>query len=230
MKNGWLGLAVIGALLVMAALVLLNLRLIRDDSAPGKSAANASCPPREGAGQLRSGPTAAICENRFEAGRPQVTFYSKLMAPEDKSRPPGEIPAAAITEQDVAAPRQEVKGSEEPKTAVKPEEADRRKPVALPSKLPGSGPPQLVPSGGEAGAKHYTVQVGAFSHPGIAQQWAAKWKARGYDVSLKPVARPMGVIYRLHLGNFSSENQADDLVRHLKSKEGISALRLVVRN
>jgi cell division septation protein DedD len=57
-----------------------------------------------------------------------------------------------------------------------------------------------------------------------------KWKGRGYEVSLKPVARPSGVIYRLYLGSFSSESQADELVRHLKSKEGISALRLVLHN
>jgi len=73
--------------------------------------------------------------------------------------------------------------------------------------------------------------VGAFTNPGIAQQWAQKWKARGYDVSLRPVARPKtGVIYRLYLGNFTTEEQADNLVNRLKSKEGVSAFRLVVQN
>ncbi|HMK34433.1 MAG TPA: SPOR domain-containing protein, partial [Desulfomonilaceae bacterium] len=87
-----------------------------------------------------------------------------------------------------------------------------------------------IPQSGSA-QKTYTVQVGAFSHPAIAQEWAQKWKARGYDVSLKPVARPKtGVIYRLYLGNFTSEKKADDLVKHLKSKEGINAIRLLVRN
>ena len=77
----------------------------------------------------------------------------------------------------------------------------------------------------------YAVQVGAFTHPAIAQEWALKWKARGYDVALKPVARPRtGVIYRLYLGNFLSEKKADELVNHLKSKEGISAFPVVLRN
>jgi cell division septation protein DedD len=89
------------------------------------------------------------------------------------------------------------------------------------AKLPQSKP----------GRKRYTVQVGAFTNPGIAKQWALEWKARGYMVALKPVARPRtGVIYRLYLGSFTSENQADELVKRLKSREGISALRLLVRN
>jgi len=92
-------------------------------------------------------------------------------------------------------------------------------------------PESLMLPQSKPGSKQYTVQVGAFTNPGIAKQWALKWKARGYMVSLKPVARPRtGVIYRLYLGSFSSENQADELVKRLKSREGISALRLVVRN
>jgi len=77
----------------------------------------------------------------------------------------------------------------------------------------------------------YTVQVGAFTQPGIAQEWAARWKARGYEVALKPVARPKtGIIYRLYLGSFPSEKSAEELVKHLKAKEGISAFTLVLRN
>ncbi|MBM3300349.1 MAG: SPOR domain-containing protein, partial [Deltaproteobacteria bacterium] len=87
-----------------------------------------------------------------------------------------------------------------------------------------------IPEAGK-GPKVYTVQVGAFTNPGIAQQWAQEWKARGYNVSLKPVARPRtGVIYRLYLGEFSSEKKADELVKRLRQNEGISAIRLVVRN
>jgi cell division septation protein DedD len=71
--------------------------------------------------------------------------------------------------------------------------------------------------------------VGAFSTPAIARQWALEWKERGYDVSLKPVARPnTGVIYRLYLGSFSSEKQADQLVKRLTTKDGINAFRVAV--
>jgi cell division septation protein DedD len=73
--------------------------------------------------------------------------------------------------------------------------------------------------------------VGAFSDPAVAQQWAQKWKARGYNVSLRPVARPRtGIIYRLYLGKFSSQHEADELVQRLKHREGIAAFRLLVRN
>jgi cell division septation protein DedD len=79
--------------------------------------------------------------------------------------------------------------------------------------------------------ERFTVQVGAFSHPAIAQQWALKWKARGFKVFLKPVARPRtGVIYRLYLGNFSSKRKADRLVKRLKDKDGIRAFRVALRN
>jgi cell division septation protein DedD len=90
--------------------------------------------------------------------------------------------------------------------------------------------PITLPEAGKS-PKVYTVQVGAFTNPGIAQQWAQQWKARGYKVALKPVARPRtGVLYRLYLGEFPSEKKADELVRHLRQKEGISAIRLGVRN
>jgi hypothetical protein len=51
-------------------------------------------------------------------------------------------------------------------------------------------------------------------------------------VSIKPIARPRTgeVIYSLYLGHFTSEQEADELVNRLKHKEGISALRLVVRD
>lgn len=230
LKNGWLGLAVIGSVLIMGALVLLNLRLLRDESPLGKSAIQSSCPPRGGSISPPSGPGSAVCENRVSGGPPQVTFYSKLMAPEEQSRTATDLAQPAPAEGQDSNPRQEAKSSENLKPPDRTEEAKRRKAMASQAKPSSSGPPNLIPPSNPGGARTYTVQVGAFSHPEIAQQWAMRWKARGYDVSLKPVARPSGVIYRLYLGNFSSESQADELVRHLKSKEGISALRLVVRN
>jgi len=73
--------------------------------------------------------------------------------------------------------------------------------------------------------------VGAFSDPGVAKEWSLKWKARGYAVQLKPVARPRtGVIYRLYLGDFSSKKKADRLVKRLKVREGVTAFPVVLRN
>jgi len=152
------------------------------------------------------------------------------MAPEDQSRTPVDSAPATIAEVDANNPRRQTNSPDDLKPADRTEETNRKKAIAPQTKPSGSGHANFVPPSGQAGSKNYTVQVGAFSHPGIAQQWAARWKARGYDASLRPVARPTGVIYRLYLGYFSSESQADELVRYLKSKEGISALRLVVRN
>ena len=55
----------------------------------------------------------------------------------------------------------------------------------------------------DTSARSYTVQVGAFTNPQIAQQQALSWKSRGYNAVLRPVAMPKsGVIYRLYLGSF----------------------------
>jgi len=230
LKNGWLGLAVIASMLIMAALVLLNLWLLRNEPVPGKSVAHSSCPQLGDATSPVGDTGPSVCENRFPSGPPQVTFYSKLMAPEDQSRTPVGSPPGTIAEVDAHNPRPQTNSPEDLKPTDRTGETNRRKAIAPQTKPPGSGHTNFGSPSGQAGLKNYTVQVGAFSHPGIAQQWATRWKARGYDASLRPVARPTGVIYRLYLGNFSSESQADELVRHLKSKEGISALRLVVRN
>jgi cell division septation protein DedD len=152
------------------------------------------------------------------------------MAPEDQRRIPIGSAGATTAEADASNLPHDTVDKGDPKSAGRTEEANQKSSIGAQTQLPSSGYPNSVPPGARAGGKTYTVQVGAFSHPGIAQQWAMKWKGRGYEVSLKPVARPSGVIYRLYLGSFSSESQADELVRHLKSKEGISALRLVLHN
>jgi len=159
-----------------------------------------------------------------------VNFYTDLMAPENRS--PIQVDPTPMTTEDINANNltQEDKGLEALKPADKNGDANRKKLAGPQYKPRGSRHPNLAPPNIRSGAKNYTVQVGAFSRPGIAQQWAERWKARGYKVSLKPVARPSGVIFRLYLGNFASESQADELVRHLKSKEGISAFRLLVSN
>jgi cell division septation protein DedD len=223
-KNGWLGLAVVGSLLIMAALGLLNFKLLRSAVSQGRSMAQNS------ASAASTASVSSSCENRFSTGPPQVTFYSELMAPENRG-PVQTAPTLATTEDKGANNlMQENKGSQASETVANNEEANRKKSAGPQSKPRGPGHLNLVSRNLRPSVKNYTVQVGAFSHPGIAQQWAKRWKDRGYNVSLKPVARPSGVIYRLYLGNFASESQADELVRHLKSKEGISAFRLLVSN
>ena len=77
----------------------------------------------------------------------------------------------------------------------------------------------------------YAVQVGVFSYPKVAQEWAEKWRSKGYPVALRPTARPnAGIQYRLFVGEFNSEKKADEFAKQLKAKEGVSGLTLVIKN
>jgi hypothetical protein len=217
-KNGPLTLAVVGAIVAMIGLSALNYRLISDPSvgrkAFGTSARSGkeslSTPERTKRSPSRSGPSHRV--------PPKVTFYRQLtQADEEPSRQEGDSRGA----QPEDCIRQILPGSAK---------RDESEPVACPSTSATVSHRSDLPSA-EAGPSIYTVQVGAFTDPGVAQQWAQKWKARGYNVSLRPVARPRaGVIYRLYLGKFSSRKTADELVQRLKHKEGIRAFPLVVHN
>jgi hypothetical protein len=117
LKNGWLGLAVLGSVLIMAALILLNSRLLRDESAQEKSAAQNLCPQSGGpvAGLEASAPS--ICENRFSASPPRVTFYSALMAPEDQRRIPIGSAGATTAEADASSLPHDTVDKGDPKSA-----------------------------------------------------------------------------------------------------------------
>jgi cell division septation protein DedD len=230
-KNGRLVLAVAASIIVMITLGILNVKLIRDRSMAGKSF-GPSIPSQPA--PLPSSVTARVpyaCNQNAKDAPPEVTFYRQLTAQDEKSPTKTNVPQNPISETDVGAGAPGTKTADAAKGPAKPVGHEQKqlkigfdKPAGAPN------PYYALPRGG-SGAKTYTVQVGAFTQPAIAQQWAAKWKLRGYDVSLKPVARPnTGVIYRLYLGNFSSEKKADELVKRLKAKEGISALPLVLHN
>jgi cell division septation protein DedD len=230
-KNGRLILAVAASVIIMIVLGILNVKLIRDHSMTGK-AFGPSIPSQPG--PLPSAEQARVpyaCNKSEGEAPPEVTFYRQLTV-QDEQRPVAENITQYPSAETGASPVQaDSRAAEASKGPAKPAGHDGKQPKAGFDKPAGAPTQQYVLPRAGLGAKTYTVQVGAFSHPAIAQQWAAKWKLRGYDVSLKPVARPnSGVIYRLYLGNFSSEKKADELVKHLKAKEGISALRLVLHN
>jgi cell division septation protein DedD len=227
-KNGWLTVAVGGGLLVALVLGIVNLRLLRDPSVGGR--VFWSSPAGHGTADAKSEQKHASPLGGAQSGhvRPEVTFYSKLMAPDEE--PPVANPLEEAGDGTVETVQQPAKQGDagRPRERLTENEPKPSRPQDVPSYAAVQRP--IIPPKAETGSKRYTVQVGAFSQPGIAQQWATRWKARGYDVTLKPVARSDGIIYRLYLGKFSTETEADDLVRRLKSKEGISALRLVVRD
>ncbi len=227
-KNGPLTLAVAAAFIIMVALVAVNLRLIRDPSIACK-AFGPSVPSRpETRPQTEGSEVGAVTEIDACDVPPQVTFYEQLKRVDEH---PQSVPEGA----DDAPPGAQGDSPQGVSTTQTENDKKNNSHSLVGRSTPGpessgsSGSLRLPQS--KPGKKRYTVQVGAFTNPGIAKQWALKWKERGYMVSLRPVARPRtGVIYRLYLGSFSSENQADELVKRLKVKEGISALRLVVRN
>lgn len=221
-KNGWLAVAVLASGLALVGLAIINYRLISDPSISGKAfqpkeslqadeqAAIQGCVPGEG-----------IVANTGPHKPPEVTFYQQLTAQDEQKTAHPEAPP---TIQETT-----IEGHKSGNSVAMHQKRDdsRNKGQAKLNNSEDLRP--LLPLVSTPG--RYTVQVGAFTHPSIAQEWANKWKTRGYEVILRPVARPhTGIIYRLYLGNFPSEKQADELVKHLKAKEGISALRLMVRN
>jgi cell division septation protein DedD len=227
-KNGWLTIAVAGGLLAAFVLGFINMRLLRDPAVGGRAFWSSAA--GHGTYDRKSDERSASQQGLRESGhvRPEVTFYSKLVAPDEQERTPN--PPEEMKEAVVAPEAQLPKQRDASRSREKRSEAERKVAHSRDVGDYGAVSQPIIPPSAESGSKKYTVQVGAFSQPGIAQQWAARWKARGYDVTLKPVARSDGIIYRLYLGRFATEGEADELVRRLKTKEGISALRLVVRD
>jgi cell division septation protein DedD len=231
-KNGRLLVAVIVAYGLMVALVAINLRLIRHPAVLGNGAQNSEISrsePNPGA------PVKSESENvetRTRNTRPEMTFYRDLTSEDDqhggsgssdRTRGKGNEPETGI--------QQKPRDSGTSRQAGNAEDATGRKTIVSAGRFPESPAERGSPSDADLASRTYTVQVGSFSHPSIAQQWALNWKGRGYDVELKPVARPnTGVTYRLYLGKFKSEKEADELVKRLKAKEGITAFRLMVPN
>lgn len=230
-KNGPMIIGVVSTILIMIALTFINIRLL---SAP--TPANEPVSQSQNNKKLNpvlpeiNGP-----KNDPKACQapPEVTFYSQLKTKEEKfvAGSPG-----SVAESKTGSNRPGEKTNQvNPASAAKEEKS-----FALPASAghPSSDAIDIernyslsVEKAGNESSKGFVVQVGAFSHPRIAQEWASKWKAKGYKVTLKPVARPSsGIIYRLYLGDFETEKKADDFVKQLKAKEGISAMRLNARD
>lgn len=228
-KNGRLTLAVAGAALMMVGLTILDVRLIREPSVGEKLFGRASAPEPDMEDRWNAVFSAVPSGQTVPSRPPEVTFYSKLAAHDETTSDASGRQVQAV--QDAASSggnNQESMGTAS--KVVPGGDTLKTGGVVGKSNHSGSGQDTTLPPPGK-GQKAFTVQVGAFTQPGIAQEWARRWKARGYEVSLKPVARPRtGVIYRLYLGNFDSENKADELVKRLKSREGITAFPIVVRN
>lgn len=115
-----------------------------------------------------------------------------------------------------------------PKSSVQPEPSSTAKKAGIKKSAESQAQKSSQPS--NASPKRYTVQVGAFTNPQMAEEQALHWKSQGYKTLLRPAAMPKaGIVYRLYLGSFQSEREADNLVKDLKAK-GVSSFSAVVSN
>lgn len=230
-KNGPMIIGVISTIAVMVALTFINIRLL---SAP--------TPVNEPINQAQNAkkinpvfPEASskTTDSKTCQAPTEVTFYSQLKTKEDRTN---HLSSGGHTETRSESTRPETRDHQ----SIAPTNSKELKNFSLPASS-GQSAPNVIENDHNPGStpakpgndlsKGFIVQIGAFSHPRIAQEWASKWKAKGYKVSLKPVARPSsGIIYRLYLGDFESEKKADEFVKHLKAKEGITAMRLNARD
>ncbi len=224
-QHGRLVLAIALSLVGMGVLAALNVHFLRQ---PQRVSGPLTSGPDEAGDRLFGRPATAAPDDSPESPvqpRPEVTFYRKLTANSPAGKIDNPLDFGSITEADLAQPS----GSGSPNPT--PPHGSPPSAYTGHDRTPhGSLPDYSDPDGKDGAHPIYTVQVGAFSKPGVALQWAKQWKAKGFRVTLKPAARPgVGVIYRLYLGSFTSKDLADDLVRRLKSREGISAFRVTVR-
>ncbi|MEJ2718211.1 MAG: SPOR domain-containing protein [Deltaproteobacteria bacterium] len=232
-KNGRLALAVAASVLTMIVLIILNATMFDGLSVSRKAFGPPTASKQELQFPFPGCPAGSGKEEAAPQAPPEVTFYNKLTVQNDP-REVEDVPDEQEASEEHHAPPAKHAASPPPAAETRKRRAAQR---SATNKAVCSITPEqrfnvaLNLPRPKPGGKKFTVQVGAFVHPGVARQWAVKWKARGYQVFLRPVARPnTGVIYRLYLGSFDSGKKADELVARLKAKEGISAFRVALRN
>ncbi len=232
-KNGRLILALSGALLMMMTLVYIVSGLVGDQDKDQKTSDAITIEQQDKKSQeAKKEPS----KGEPNSSRPKIMFYEELENQEDtkqskdqnEPQSQGQVKTNTHQAPGLADQMQAPKNARDSRKTTtrprdrrglhRPEPRTSRKMDPRPDRSKGQQP-------------FYTVQVGAFSNPSLAQQWAKQWEDRGFKVTIKPVARPRtGVLYRLFLGEFNNKEDADSLVKRLKDNEGITALRLLVRN
>ena len=226
-KNGALTLAVIGVFALMFLLLAVNVKLLRSPTAEGKRSITSDLARSE-----------FNCPARANSASPEVKTCIDppvVVSPDDRatsghdrnSQEHDQMSSPAKPEKQSTGPKS--KQDLQPlKTQVQQELNSTSKETRAAKSAESEAQKSSERSG--TSAKRYKVQVGAFSNPQTAEEQALHWKLRGYETHLSPVAMPKaGIVYRLHLGNFKSEREADDLVRDLKAM-GVSAFALMVSN
>ncbi|MGC8602490.1 MAG: SPOR domain-containing protein [Desulfomonilaceae bacterium] len=225
-KNGLLALGVLVTIAIMVGLTLFNLRLMREQVTSGKQSIQPSNSKKVSTVVPEHNTSNQKQDDKLLQGTTEVTFYKQLKS-EDNFKYQNENlahkPKSCDTENKTSA-----KDYNEQSSKTAGEETDFSVP-ALTGKSSNSNP-ENIPTSPKIGAesKTYSIQVGVFSYPKVAQEWADKLRSKGYPVILRPIAKPnAGIQYRLLVGEFNSEKKAEEFVRRLKTKEGITGVALV---
>lgn len=229
-KNGLLVLGVLMTVAVMVGLTIFNLKLIREQTAIGKQSVEQS----NSKSVVTVVPTQtpgvdAKPEEKTLRAATEVTFYKQLKS-EDENKNLNDT----ITQKPKPTETQSKPPSHDEAQQIAnkvKEETDFSAPALSGKTCPPSSEPTITSPKPIGGTKVYSVQIGVFSYPRVAQEWAQKWRSKGYPVALRPIARPKaGIQYRLFVGEFNSEKKADEFAKQLKAKEGVSGLTLVIKN
>jgi cell division septation protein DedD len=223
-KNGRLILAVIGVFALMLVLLTVNVSLLRSPTAGGQRSTSSDPAGSEFSHPARANsasPQGKACDDSLGAVGHNQTERDRNSQQLDQII----APMKADKESDS---RKFMEALQAPKSSVQPEPSS----AAKKAETKKSPEPQTQKSSQPSitSLKRYTVQVGAFTSPQMAEEQALHWKSLGYKTLLRPAAMPKaGIVYRLFLGSFQSEREAENLVRDLKAK-GVSSFSAVVSN
>jgi cell division septation protein DedD len=225
-KNGRLILAVIGAFALMLVLLTVNVRLLRSPTADGQRSTSYDPARSEFSYPARANsasPQGKACTD------PPVVMDERQgnSANEQNPQRHDQITSSMKAGKETSSPKF-MQDLQAPKSSVPPEPSSVAKKAEIKKSPESQAQKSSQPS--DKSPKRYTVQVGAFTNPQMAEEQALHWKSLGYKTILRPAAMPKaGIVYRLYLGSFQSEKEAESLVRDLKAK-GVSSFSAVVSN
>jgi DedD protein len=138
---------------------------------------------------------------------PPATVAKPVPEPAAKPSPPPSFKPTRAAPAERPAERADhhsAKAAGEPVAPPAPTHAAAPKPMQHPAP-----PPAAKATPASAGKQVWYVQVGSFSGEGNAQTTATLLRNAGYRVQVSPVTTAAGVLQRVRIGPFDTEEQAD---------------------
>ena len=145
-----------------------------------------------------------------EAGISYPETLSKATAPNDKLQPPSEAPAPKaepLAEPPAAAPA----------PAAESKEAKAKPPTPAPAEKKAEAPPN--PALAEPQGPGMAVQVSAFRVRGEAEALATRLVGKGYKAYVVSPAPGAPALFRVRVGKFKEQREADRISQKLKKEE-----------